>query len=387
MLKPFLNLLFFTPFFLFWFGCDRSPVASFSEVQLFKNGIGDYECYRIPAVIKSPQGTLIAFVEGRKDSCSDFGDVDLLMVRSTDGGKNWSVPQLVVNNGAFQAGNPAPVVDYFDPDYPDGRLFLFYNLGDVSEHEMRLGNGSREVFYKTSTDDGLHWSIPNEITKQVHFNKNSSQPELDWRTHANTPGHALQFTKPPFKGRLYIPANHSQGEPQEGYNEYRAYGFYSDDHGKSWNVSPDVPIPSSNEAIGVELPNGNLMLNIREQNGNTKRRLITTSDDGGASWNTPYFDDALVSPVCQSSMLLFKNNQKSLLLYSGPNSTEKREKMTVFVSKNQGKSWSFKKEVYSKTAAYSDLVAIDSEYIGLLYERDNDGLFFARFNIEWLFSP
>lgn len=373
-------------FFIF-LGCKPTTPTYFSEVQLFKNGTLGYACFRIPALIQSADGTLIAFVEGRKDNCSDFGNVDLLMVRSSDGGQQWSAPQMVVDNGSLQAGNPAPVLDTFDPDFPEGRLFLFYNLGDVSEQDMRLGKGKREVWLTTSTDNGLHWEDPTDISAAVHFNSYSSQPERDWRTHANTPGHAIQLKQQPFRGRLYVPANHSQGPPQVGYNEYRAYGFYSDDHGKTWSVSPDVDIPSSNEAIGVELPDGTLLLNIREQNGTTKRRLIAKSEDGGEHWSATYFDAELPSPVCQSSVLLFEGEKDTLLLYSGPNSTNKREKMTVFVSHDYGENWSIKKEIYPNTAAYSDLVAIDKNHIGLLYERDNEGLYFARFNLDWLLTP
>ena len=94
-------------------------------------------------------------------------------------------------------------------------------------------------------------------------------------------------------------------------------------------MSPDIDVPSSNEAIGVELPDGKLMLNIREQNGNSKRRLVVLSEDGGISWKENYFDQALISPVCQSSILLFKGKKDTLLLFSGPNSETKREQMTI----------------------------------------------------------
>lgn len=365
--------------FLFILGFWRcqSPIQV-EKVSVFNNGEGAYACYRIPAIVASPRGTLVAFAEGRTANCNDFGDVDILMTKSTDGGRQWSSPIVVAAFDTLQAGNPAPVWDTTDPLYPEGRLFLFYNTGNVSEHELRLGNGSRQVFYITSTDEGNSWSSPIEITASVHFNKNSSQPERDWRTHATTPGHALQFREGAFKGRLYVPANHSQGPPQDDFNEYRAYGFYSDDHGQTWTASPDVPIPSSNEAIGTALPTGQLMLNIREQNGYTKQRLVALSDDGGDSWQKVYFDTALSSPVCQSSLLLFEGIQDTLLLYSGPNSSEKRIKMTIKGSKDLGQTWTLEKEIYAGVAAYSDLVQIDTNTIGLFYERDQNGIYFTR---------
>lgn len=351
---------------------------------LFENNTGGYTCYRIPAIIKSPQGNLLAFAEGRRASCNDFGDVDILLRISYDGGANWSNPRVVAENGNLQAGNPAPVVDFFDPRYPEGRILLFYNLGNASENEIRHGKGKREVAYISSTDDGKSWTTPTIISNQVHFNANNTHSFKDWRTHANTPGHAIQLKRSRFKGRIYIPANHSTGDPQEGFNEYRAYGFYSDDHAKTWSVSPDINIPSSNEAIGVELPNGDLMLNIREQNGKSKKRLVALSSDGGTSWKELFFDAQLITPVCQSSILLIEFKNKNILVYSGPNSTSKREKMTLKFSMDSGRSWTKEKEIYSGGAAYSDLVQINADSMGIFYEKDFNQLVFEMYSFQEL---
>jgi len=238
----------------------------------------------------------------------------------------------------------------------------------------------------TSEDFGSNWSPPKEITRQVHFNKHSPHPEKDWRTHANTPGHAIQFNEGVFKGRIYVPANHSTGNPQSGFNEYNAYGYFSDDHGKSWQVSEEVPIASSNEAIGAILPNGELMLNIRQQSGTTKERLIARSKNGGQSWDSIYFDPELITPVCQSSLFLFENTAHTLLLYSGPNSTEERVRMTVKGSQNNGATWPIKKEIYPGISAYSDLTQINESQIGLLFEKENKTINFVLFSIDWLLN-
>jgi sialidase-1 len=157
----------------------------------------------------------MAFTEGRKTSCNDFGNVDILLRTSNDEGKNWTESIVVADFGNLQVSNPAPVVDHFDPKYPKGRIFLFYNTGNVSEHNLRLGKGIREVHFITSIDEGKSWSKSINITNQVHFNSSTSQSQNDWRTNATTPGHAIQFKRPPYQGRLYIPANHSKGSPLE----------------------------------------------------------------------------------------------------------------------------------------------------------------------------
>ena len=191
-------------------------IQIFKEQPLFTKGNDGYKCYRIPAIITAPNGDLLAFAEGRVKGCNDFGDVDIILKRSADNGVTWSDLVVVANNGSLQAGNPAPVVDFLDPKYPDGRLFLFYNIGNASEHAIRKGNGLREVLYITSTDNGQTWSAPTNITQYVHkVNQPDRNPAYnfkeDWRTHACTPGHAIQLTKGEYAGRLYIPSNHSQG--------------------------------------------------------------------------------------------------------------------------------------------------------------------------------
>ena len=285
MLKKFIAS--FGGFFFFWVAIFCQNMQHFSEQPLFINGTNNYECFRIPAIIKAPNGDLLAFAEGRIKGCNDFGDVDIVLRSSKDNGITWSPIQLVADNGVLQIGNPAPVVDLLDPKYPDGRIFLFYNTGTASEHQTRNGNGLREVGYITSTDNGQTWSAPTNITQYVHkVNQPNKNPAYnfkeDWRTHACTPGHAIQLKKGKYAGRLYIPANHSEGPPQANFNEYRAQAFYTDDHGQTWKISDPIIVPSSNEAIAVELSNGRVMQNIRHQSGQKKYRIVAISSDGGA---------------------------------------------------------------------------------------------------------
>lgn len=365
----------------------NGQVQSFFELPLFENGKNGYSCYRIPAIIQAPNKDILAFSEGRKHGCSDFGDVDIVLRRSQDGGLSWAEPEVVLDNDTVQAGNPAPVVDLMDPEFPNGRIFLFYNTGNNHESEVRKGNGVREIWFITSTDNGNTWSNPSNITMQVH---KPLQPSFnlayifkeDWRSYANTPGHAIQL----MSGRIFVPANHSEGAPQQGFNEYRAHAFFSDDHGKTWQLGASVDHPSSNESIAVQLPNGYIMQNIREQNGSSRNRLVALSSDEGVTWDKIYLDTNLISPVCQASLIGFKApDGKNLLLFSNPASKEKREKMTIKASFDQGKSWPVSRLVRQGPSAYSDLLAISANEIGLLYEHGNNGgIFFSKFNYWWI---
>lgn len=311
------------------------------NVPVFISGQDGFKSFRIPAIITMPDGKLLAFAEGRVHHSGDFGDVDIVMKTSSDKGKTWSSTRTVVNYDTLQAGNCAPVLDVMDPNYPQGRIFLFYNTGNNHEYEVRKGNGLREVWYITSTDAGETWSKPVNITTQVHKPlRPYIHPQYnfaeDWRAYANTPGHAIQITRGKYKGRLYIAANHSYGDPQPNGKDYRAHGYYSDDHGKTFRISDNVSLEGGNESMAVELPGGRLMLNIRNQAGFIKARYVALSKDGGQSWYKEYFDDQLPDPVCQGSILRIN---KKTIAFCNLNNTIKRNNLTLRISTNKGKTW------------------------------------------------
>lgn len=347
------------------------------ETTVFKNGDDGYLCYRIPAIVKAPNGDLLAFCEARRLNCSDHGDVRIVLKRSNDNGVTWGKLETVAENGNDQAGNPAPVFDLMDKKYKNGRLFLFYNTGTASEQEVRQGKAIREVWYKTSADNGKTWSKSVNITPSVSKpNKPNVNPAYnfkeDWRSYANTPGHALQLTKGQWKGRIFVAANHSEGAPKPNAHDYAAHGFYSDNHGKTWTITPSVNYPSSNESTAAELSDGGILMNIRNQSGDSKNRLLAFSKSGGAKWDTFYIEKQLPDPVCEGSMINFttKEGQK-VLLFANLEHTTKRENLTLKVSADDGKTWRLGKVICKGSAAYSDLVIQQDNKIGVLYEKDN----------------
>lgn len=363
---------------------------SVDETTVFRNGEDGYTCYRIPAVVKAPSGELLAFAEGRKTDCGDYGDVDIVLRTSRDNGQTWSPLRVVVDFGQAQAGNPAPVFDQTDSRFRNGRLFLLYNTGTASEKEVRNGKAIREVWYKTSSDGGQTWSEPVNITTSVNRpNKPDVNPTYtfseDWRSYANTPGHALQIQNGRYKGRLFVAANHSEGAPQPQFRDYRAHGFYSDDHGKTWKLSATVTYPGGNESTAAETSTGSLLMNSRNQSGDVKNRLLVTSTNAGETWSQVTVANDLPDPVCEGSMINYRKGGQNVLIFANPNSQTKREKLTVRISQNDGKSWSAGREIYAGSAAYSDLVVQQDGQIGVLYERDNyTTIIYAHFAYDWL---
>ena len=392
-----LHLVSLFIFLLFSLGtlADRtvSTKAAAEEITVFQQGEGGYQCFRIPAIVKAPNGHLLAFAEGRKKGCNDFGDIDLVMRISKDNGQTWGSLQVVADNGDFLVGNPAPVFDLTDRAFAEGRLFLLYNTSTVSENDIRKGMGIREVWYKTSADHGQTWSEAVNITTQVNRpNKPAINPAYafpeDWRWYANTPGHALQIRKGRYRGRLFVAANHTAGPLQPKFQEGRAHGFYSDDHGRTWKLTPDIEYPGSNESTAAETSHGNLLMNSRNQSGDVKNRLLSFSKNGGESWQPVRVATDLPDPVCQGSMIDFQPRRgKRVLLFSNPNSQTSRENLTVRVSTDDGKSWSAGRVIYGGPAAYSDLVVQQDGNIGILYEKDKYAkIVYHSFSYDWLFQ-
>lgn len=354
------------------------------ESIVFKSGEDGHKTFRIPAIISLQDGTLLAFSEGRVNDDGDFGNIDLVMKKSVDHGKSWSALETVVDQNQLQAGNPAPVVDILDPSHPSGVVYLFYNTGNNHEGEVRKGNGVREVWYIRSFDGGTTWETPVNITLQIHkplqpnFNSSYNFKE-DWRTYANTPGHAFQFLSGKYKGRIFIPANHSQGSPKPVFHEYQAHGFYTDNHGESFKLGESIQISGSNEATASELSDSKMIMSIRNQSGDIKRRIIGISLDGGEHWDTTYFDQQLLDPNCEGSLLTIGFSKgKAIIAHCNAADEKNRNNLTLKISYDEGRSW---KKSYLISAspnqnkddwsAYSDLVLVDKKTIGILFERND----------------
>ena len=344
-------------------------------IPVFVSGTEGYKSFRIPAIVKAKNGDLLAFCEGRIHGSNDFGDIKIVLKRSTDNGKTWSTLQVVASNDTLQAGNPAPVVDLSDPRFPQGRIFLFYNTGNSHESELRKGKGHREVFYKTSIDNGITWSEPADITLQVN---RINQPQVnaswnfkeDWRSYANTPGHAMQFDQGKYKGRIYVAANHSSGNPKPELRDYNAHGYYTDDHGATFHLSETVPFEGSNESTAAQLTNNSLIINSRNQTG--KYRIVSLSKDGGETWDTTFVDHNLPDPICEGSLLNIGTTRgKSVLAFCNDASQQNRDSLTLRISFDEGKTWKKKFLIEPKNTAYSDIVKLSKKKIGVLYEADD----------------
>jgi len=349
-----------------------ATAAPLTQKALFIQGQGGYNNYRIPALLTTQAGTLLAFCEGREGG--DSSDIDLLVRRSKDGGKTWSRKQVVWDEGRNVCGNPCPVQDR---DTGVIWLLLTWNDSSFSNSELHQGKGDadRRVFVCASKDDGDTWSEPKDIT--------ATTKKEDWWWYATGPGVGIQLQEGAHKGRLVIPCDFTS---KDGYG---SHVILSDDHGATWQLGGVIP-GGCNECQVAELANGTLMLNARMQRNSEKKRGIVTSTDGGLTWSALRFDGTLIEPVCQASVLRYSlatDGDKNRLLFSNPASTTDRINMTVRLSYDEGQTWPVSRLLHDGPSAYSCLAVLPDGDIGCLYEGGKTRygeIVFARFSLEWL---
>jgi sialidase-1 len=167
-------------------------------------------------------------------------------------------------------------------------------------------------------------------------------------------------------------ANHSEGAPKPQFKDYFAHGFYSDNHGKTWKLTPSVNFASSNESSAAELSNGGIIMSIRNQSGEGKFRLLAFSKNAGKKWDTVYLEKQLPDPVCEGSILNFTTEKgQNILFFSNLNHATKRENLTLYASYDDGKIWQQVAVICPTSAAYSDLVIQKDNQIGVLYEKED----------------
>ena len=371
------NLVFF---FLLLFSLVFYSCNSIDQSPLWISGEDGYSIYRIPALVVSTKGTVIAFCEGRKDGKGDNGNIDMLVKRSSDNGSTWSEQQIIWDDSNNTCGNPCPVVDR-----KTGNIWLLmtWNRGDDSETQIinQESKDTRRVFVTSSNDDGITWMEPREITSSV-------KPD-SWTWYATGPGAGIQIEKGKYAGRLVIPCDHIEAATKH----YYSHIIFSDDKGESWELGGSTADHQVNECQAVELSDDKLMLNMRNYDRSIKKRQIAMSEDGGKSWQEQTFASELIEPRCQASLRRFSwpgANSKDIILFSNPAHETERINMTIRASYDQGASWPVSKTLEKGPSAYSDLAVLADKSIACLYETGDESPYetisFARFDLKWLES-
>lgn len=363
---------------------------SLDKVEVFPAGMNGIALYRIPGMVVTPRGTVLAYCEARKDSKSDWGEIEVHLRRSTDGGKTWAPPKHIAHLAERIEGNPRkPTGGEREQTVNNPVAIVDRITGNI---EFLYCVNYARCFSMRSQDDGLTWSTPMEITATFE----PFRAKYPWKVIATGPGHGIQLKS----GRLVVPIWLAYGKTGDHAPSASAT-IYSDDHGKTWKAG-EIAVPDEgefgdpNETMITELADGRAMLVTRSVS-KSNRKLITTSLDGATGWTTPAFHPQLWEPICMASIishpsksgtLIFSNPHSLGLDKSGkeiPAGRGKRQNLSIKLSRDDGETWPISKTLESGPSAYSDLAVLNDGTILCLYEGDNT-IRCARFNLDWLMT-
>jgi sialidase-1 len=366
-----------------------APMLEKSEV--FPPGLNGIARYRIPGIVVTTKGTVLAYSEARRNNSSDWGEIEIHLRRSTDGGKTWEPSKQIAHTGTRLEGNPRkaeggekeqtvnnPVAIV---DRETGAIEFLYCINYARCYSMR------------STDDGLTWSKPADITESFE----PFRAKYDWKVIATGPGHGIQIKS----GRLIVPIWLAYGAVGD-HKPSAAGTIYSDDHGKTWQAG-DLCLPNEgdfgnpNETMITELSDGHVML-VSRSVSKANRKLVTTSPDGATGWTKPVFHDQLWEPICMASIVAHPA-KPGTLIFSNPHSLGldksgkeihagrgKRQNLSIKLSRDNGQTWPINKTLDAGLSAYSDLAVLPDGTVLCLYEADTN-IVCARLNLEWITTP
>ncbi len=331
-------------------GAARTCVA-----MPFRSSASAHRWYRIPAIVATDAGTLLAFAERRDSSASssDTGDTDVVLARSADHGCTWSAPVVVAERGTDTVGNPSPVVDR-----TTGEVLL------LTVDRPRGGTSFHGLHLQRSGDDGRTWTPYSEAGKDL-----SRLP--GWAGGLTGPGHALQLATGPNAGRIVVPVGYERN------GRKGAYAILSDDHGLTWRIGYDSSGDDQRqEGTAAQLADGRVWISYHEQSPRVpvgRGRIAALSSDGGASLSTPFARLALPVVSVQASSLVLTGTHAGTVLVSSPGTRNPavRRVMTIFTARSAvpASSWTAYPVTLDDTpASYSDLVQVDDATVGVLYE-------------------
>ncbi|MGC3972403.1 MAG: sialidase family protein [Pirellulales bacterium] len=384
------------------FASAAEPKLEQTDLFTHPDAARGYNTYHIPGLAVTKQGTVLAYCEARKGGGGDWAHIDVVLRRSTDGGRTFDEPRHIAHLGKFvprtelalkrspqskdfqTVNNPVAIVDH-----QTGAIHFVYCVNYA------------HCFYIRSDDDGVTFTPPVEITSAFE----AFRSVYPWTVLATGPNHGIQTRG----GRLVVPVWLSTGTGEGGHRPSVTSVIYSDDHGKSWHAG-EIAVPCTdefvnpNETVVVELADGSVMLNVRNESP-AARRIVVTSPNGATQWSTPKFDDALLEPICMGAIVRLSTtatSDKNRLVYAAPHGLPStvgkvtladRKNISVKLSYDEGRTWPVNRVLEAGPSGYSDLAVLPDGTMLCLYGRSEkegrdmyrDGsLRLARFNLEWL---
>lgn len=353
----------------------------FREQQLYAHTSADSPYWRIPAICTLDDGTLLAVNDRRKNNEGDLPqDIDILCRRSTDNGLTWSAPIPIALGTGYKQG-------YGDP------ALLVCNNGDVlcayaGHNGLWQSTESDPIrsYIARSTDGGITWQPPQDITSLLWGSQAEKGQCKNYKGAFFASGNGLRLQRGNHAGRLmFVSAMVRKSTSQ---NVLDNFVVYSDDDGISWHVS-NTAFRGGDEAKVVELVDGRVLMSIRQHGA----RGYNVSADGGENWGTQGTWPEMTANGCNGDLLRLsatdQGGERNILLHSLPNSMN-REQVSLFISYDEGATWTFAKTLFSGPSAYSSLTLQHNGTIGAYLERNPSGFFemwYQNFTLPWIMQP
>lgn len=391
------RFLLFLPM-LFFFITAFAQTTDPTRVPVFTMGESGSQYYRIPALVETADGTLVALADQRGSALGDLPNIiSIVSKRSTDGGATWESMVTIAQ------GNSTAGTTYGDAaavyDEQAGKIIAVF-VGNENYGSNTVGlwasNSSYplRIYQSESTDNGQTWTTPVDISSSIYNGIYGSSSS--WIGMFAGSGSALQLKQGTNAGRLMFVVAARNNSTWGG--AMSNYAVYSDDHGATWNVSTNAACSYGDEAKVVELENGDLLMSIKNRKDDSSNgsgyRLMARSTNQGESWTTATVNNNLMDPACNGDVVSITYNDTYYIMHSLPGSTTTRENVTVYLSADGGETWPIKRTIFESYSAYSSLEVLNDGTVGILVEEgkwDNniagdDGFNIAYYNftMDWL---
>ena len=345
--------------------------------------------YRIPGLVTTNNGTLIAVYDIRRNSSTDLqGDIDVGMSRSVNGGQSWEPMKVIMDLGNWGGlseeengiGDPSVLVDKKTNTIWVAGIWAHGHKNRRNWTESKPGlnpSQTSQLMLVKSTNDGKTWSDLFNITSQIK--------KEEWPLLLQGPGKGITLSD----GTLVFPAQYKD----DAHIPYSTI-IWSKDHGLTWDIGTGAK-SNTTESQVIELDNGNLMLNMRdnrnrEDKSDLNGRSVAISSDLGKTWvENNKSKGVLIEPVCMASIIKdefeINNTIQKLVLFSNPASKYQRRNISIRLSFDDGQTWPDKYTTLLDEGigrGYSCMTKVDEQHIGILYESSRADLVFQLINIE-----
>jgi len=340
---------------------------------LFSGGDAGSKHYRIPSIVTARDGSLVTATDKRWNFPYDLPNhIDVVIRRSTDNGRSWSDPRTIAGEGINTGfGDPALVLNR-----KNGEIICLFAANKGFFYSTAAA--PIRIYQSKSSDNGVSWSTPQDITPQIYGVGSLNPPTQTWQGAFVASGAATQLKSGRLMAAIAVRENAT--------GTISNYVIYSDDNAQTWKASVNRATTNGNEAKLVELDNGNLLMSIR----NPGTRLFNISKDRGMTWGVPYLQPAIKDPYCNGDMIRYtsvsRGYNKNRLLHSIPYANS-RKNVSVLLSYDEGSTWPVRKTIYPDISGYSSLTVMNDGTIGIYYEvgeYDLYQMYFVRFSLDWL---